>query len=272
LCKSWLKGTNNNVANWKKIRKLSAEEIRVRVGQKLSVLGERSNLLSLGKLPTDSQLAHLLDLGNKDVVEHFRTRQVPSFFDSFANRETTTAILKSRFSGSEQAVLEKADEIINGRFDLLGFRQLSFGNPPNWHLEPISKKVTPVVHWSKLDYLDAQVAGDKKIVWELNRHQFFSTLGRAYWLTGDEKYAASFAQLIQLWMEQNPPKLGINWASSLEVGFRAISWLWALYFFRDSPCLTASLLRQILKFLYRPRAASRKLPFNLFQPEHSPDW
>jgi hypothetical protein len=29
-------------------------------------------------------------------------------------------------------------------------------------------------------------------------------------------------------MNGNPPKRGINWASSLEVGFRAISWIWTL--------------------------------------------
>ena len=51
-------------------------------------------------------------------------------------------------------------------------------------------------------------------------------------------------------MDQNPPKLGINWASSLEVAFRSISWLWALYFFKDSPALTSSLFLRALKFLY----------------------
>ena len=42
-------------------------------------------------------------------------------------------------------------------------------------------------------------------------------LGRAYWLSGDEKYSAVFAQHLDSWMDRIPPKLGINWASSLEV-------------------------------------------------------
>ena len=79
-----------------------------------------------------------------------------------------------------------------------------------------------------------ELAGDKKITWELNRHQHFVKLGQAYWLTGDEKYAATFVDHLKSWMDQNPPKLGINWASSLEVAFRSISWLWALAFFKDS--------------------------------------
>ena len=94
------------------------------------------------------------------------------------------------------------------------------------------------------------VIGDKKIVWELNRHQHFSTLGQAYWLTGDERYAQAFVDQLSSWMLQNPPKIGINWASSLEVGFRAIAWLWAFYFFNHSASLPADLFARALKFLY----------------------
>jgi hypothetical protein len=76
------------------------------------------------------------------------------------------------------------------------------------------------------------------------------TLGRAYWLTGDELFAETFVSHLSSWMDGNPPKQGINWASSLEVSFRAISWLWALYFFKDSKHLTAELFLRALKFLY----------------------
>ncbi len=147
-------------------------------------------------------------------------------------------------------MLERADRILAGRFDLLGLKDLDFGQPINWHLEPLAGTSSPLVHWSQIDYLDSDLAGDKKITWELNRHQYFATLGRAYWYTGNEEFAKAFSDHIQCWIEQNPPKLGINWASSLEVGLRSISWLWALYFFRDSVNLTASLFQQILKFLY----------------------
>ena len=101
-----------------------------------------------------------------------------------------------------------------------------------------------------MNYLDAELAGDKKIVWELNRHQYFSTLGQAYWLTEDEHYAETFVAHLESWMDQNPPKQGINWASSLEIAFRSISWLWALYFFKDSAALTSTVVLRSLKVLY----------------------
>ncbi|MBD0325136.1 MAG: alginate lyase family protein, partial [Pyrinomonadaceae bacterium] len=64
------------------------------------------------------------------------------------------------------------------------------------------------------------------------------------------RYAETFARHLNAWMDSNPPKLGINWASSLEVAFRAISWLWSLQFFKDSPHLTPALFLRALKFLY----------------------
>ena len=130
---------------------------------------------------------------------------------------------------SRRAIVEQADRICEGKFDLLGFTNLSFGDPIDWHFEPVSGKRIPLLHWSKLDYLDAGVAGDKKITWELNRHQYFMKLGQAY---ADWRRAlcATFVNHLESWMDANPPKLGINWASSLEVAFRSMSWLWALYF------------------------------------------
>ena len=49
--------------------------------------------------------------------------------------------------------------------------------------------------------LDAEETGDKKIIWELNRHQHFFTLGVAYWLTDDERFAETFARHLESWMD-----------------------------------------------------------------------
>ena len=69
------------------------------------------------------------------------------------------------------------------------------------------------------------------MIWELNRHQHWLALGRAYWLTGDRRYRAVFVAELESWLAANPPLTGINWASMLELGFRALSWTWALEFF-----------------------------------------
>ncbi|HEX8492710.1 MAG TPA: alginate lyase family protein [Pyrinomonadaceae bacterium] len=242
-----------------KLKGRSRAELRLRGAQALSAYSERFGLAPLARIPSDTAFFELLDasllsssaLSAESLLEHFRSRTSPKFFAAFNEREETMKEFRRRYGQRDaEAITERARRIIEGRFDLLGFRGLSFGNPPDWHLEPVSKKRTPLVHWSRINYLDADVAGDKKIIWELNRHQHFQTLGRAYWLTNDERFAETFAAHLNSWMDENPPKLGINWASSLEVSFRAISWLWACYFFKDSPHLTPPLFLRALKFLY----------------------
>jgi hypothetical protein len=63
----------------------------------------------------------------------------------------------------------------------------------------------------------------------LNRHQHLPRLAKAYHWTGDERYAAEAVAQLRSWIEQNPPGFGINWQSSLEIGIRAVSWLWTMF-------------------------------------------
>ena len=216
-----------------KLKNASLHELRVRASQRVAAFSERRGWSSLVKFPDAVPTTDL---------------KVSRFFGAFLDLERSVAELKLRWPETAQRIVEQADRVCEGRFDLLGFTNVSFGDPIDWHFEPFSGKRVPLLHWSKLDYLDADVAGDKKIVWELNRHQYFMKLGQAYRLTGDERYARTFVDHLEAWMTANPPKLGINWASSLEVAFRSISWLWALYFFKDA--LPPETMKRALQFLY----------------------
>jgi hypothetical protein len=162
------------------------------------------------------------------------------FFSGLAEPEVP-ALLRERLPESAHVIVAAADRTVAKRFDLLGYRDLSFGDPIDWHLDPVAKRQAPRRHWTQFDPLDAATVGDSKVVWELNRHQWLVGLGQAYRLTGDERYARTFADTIGDWLRANPPGMGINWSSSLEVAFRLISWCWALALFRGSSALTADL-------------------------------
>jgi len=237
-----------------KLRGRSLDELRVRGRQFLQTRAELHGISKLDRIPSDEQFRALLSLDlpreklGESLLRHFLVRSIPNFFGAFQTPATARQELNRRFPENE--VVERSERIAAGCFDLLGLEDLDFGTPINWHLEPVAGTIAPLVHWSQIDYLDTNLTGDKKITWELNRHQYFATLGRAYWFTNDERYAETFASHLQSWIEQNPPKLGINWASSLEVGYRAISWLWAINFFKGSEALTPSLFVQLLKLLY----------------------
>jgi hypothetical protein len=234
-------------SKFQKLSQSSFDELRVRGSQAFAAFVERRAWTRRAKVISDDALLGLLDVGQiggkrwrsaLDFRDHFRTRTSPAFFAALEDPRATIGELRQRWPESEKEIVERAGRISEGYFDLLAFRNLSFGMPIDWHLEPVAGKRAPLVHWSRLNYLDAKLLGDKKIVWELNRHQYFVTLGQAYWLTGNERYAETFAAHVNSWMDQNPPKLGLNWASSLEVAFRSISWQWALYFFNNTPALT----------------------------------
>ncbi len=148
-------------------------------------------------------------------------------------REIAAAI-RAEFPTAAHAAVERADKILEGRYDLLGYRDLSFRtgrSEVDWQFDPVhGRRAAARVFWSRVPYLDPSF-GDHKIIWELNRHQHWLALGRAAWLTGDARYARRFAVELGSWLDANPPLSGVNWASMLELALRSISWLWALHFF-----------------------------------------
>jgi hypothetical protein len=148
--------------------------------------------------------------------------------------------------GAAAHTVETAERLLRKRFDLLGYRDLCFGDPIDWHLDPVAGRRAPRAHWTRLDHLDATAVGDHKVIWELNRHQWLVRLAQAYRLTGDERYTRAVLDAVTEWMRANPRGVGINWASSLEVALRLISWTWALVLVRDSPLLTPAAMRPIM--------------------------
>src|SRR5207249_8590072 len=51
------------------------------------------------------------------------------------------------------------------------------------------------------------------------------------------------------WLAANPPGIGINWTSSLEIALRLISWCWALVLFRGCRSVSPALFGAVLSSL-----------------------
>lgn len=183
-----------------------------------------------------------------ELTPHVDRRMI--FAPWLSDRSEFVSLVETRLPNERDRILRDADRIRNGRFDLLGYDGLDFGSPiPDWHLDPVSGRRSPYIHWSRINEIDASKTGDKKVIWELNRHQYFETLGQAYLLSGDEVFAETFATHLEDWFENNPPKVGINWLSSLELAFRSISWIRSYFYFEPSPLFTSELKRRMFKIL-----------------------
>ena len=151
---------------------------------------------------------------------------------SAADLPAVASLVRARWPNDVAMLCKRGDAALKGRFDLLGYHDLWFGEPIDWHLDPLRGRRAPDGHWSQIPYLDVGVVGDHKLVWELNRHQHFVTLGQAYWLTGERRFLDGLETQWRDWMTRNQPSRGINWASSLEVALRSVAWLWAAHLAR----------------------------------------
>src|SRR5262245_10207425 len=240
-----------------KIRGMSLDELRVRSRQRIARLSDR---LRRGRAPemSDEELFGEFNPVWRgecaaDALRYCLREKNRRFLPSLEQRIKVVEMMNRRFPAERDAIINTAEAALAGKFSLLGHKMLSFGDPPDspidWRLDPVSGLRAPLRHWSELHPLDPLDGGDPKVVWELNRHAHFVTLGQAYWLTDDNRFAAAFVDQVSAWIDANPVGMGINWASSLEVAFRSIAWLWALGLCVDSGEVTPDFFARLLKSL-----------------------
>jgi Heparinase II/III-like protein/Heparinase II/III N-terminus len=133
------------------------------------------------------------------------------------------------FPGWIDRAVEEAENLMGHEVHLLHFDPVRLGREIDWHRDPVTGQTWERCHWTVYRPENDPLKRDSKIVHELNRHQHLPRLAKAYRMTGDERYAAEALAQMLGWIRQNPPGLGINWQSSLEIGIRTISWLWTIF-------------------------------------------
>jgi hypothetical protein len=92
--------------------------------------------------------------------------------------------------------------------------------------------------WSaKQPSLRLQILGipgaDIKVPWELGRCQHLPQLAQAYATSVDERLPREFRNQVLDFMSANPPRYGVQWACSMDVGIRIANWLLAFDGFRS---------------------------------------
>lgn len=146
-------------------------------------------------------------------------------------REKLQAVLGS---DGVTALLAEADEIVGGEARLFG-------------ADPVPLQLTlpgPLAHWTAYETGKIQLTinhlpiPDIKFIWEPARFGWAFTLGRAYHLTGDEKYAQTFWRNFETFTDANPPCLGPHWMNGQEVALRLMAFIWAAQVFDLAPAST----------------------------------
>ncbi|MDP2995171.1 MAG: heparinase II/III family protein, partial [Anaerolineales bacterium] len=136
--------------------------------------------------------------------------------------------------GDLAALLVEADEIISGKVRLFGG-------------EPVDLRLTvddPLAHWTAYETGRVRIPNnelqipDIKFLWEPARFGWAFTLGRAYHLSGGEKYAEAFWRYFETFTDANPPCLGPHWMSGQEVALRLMAFVWAAQVFNAASTST----------------------------------
>ena len=167
----------------------------------------------------------------------FRSEDIPRWMN----------LLRMRMPQQVESIAKGAEKICQHRFDLLGYEDLDYGREIDWHSDRVHGKRAPRDLSFKIRYLDFASVGDAKVTWELNRHQHLVTLAKAYRLTDDYQFACELIAQWRHWQRENPYLRGINWASSLEVAFRTLSWLWVYFLLEGTPAMTPEFREQWLR-------------------------
>jgi hypothetical protein len=172
-----------------------------------------------------------------------------NFFFSADEIPNRISFLRQHLPLQAEDIVAEANEICHHSFRLLGYRDLDYGTEIDWHLDAVHGLRSPLVPWFKINFLDFGLVGDHKVTWELSRHQHLVTLAKAWLLTNDEAYAQEILAQWYSWQRANPYPLGANWASSLEIAFRSLSWIWLHHLLARCPVLPASFQKDLLRAL-----------------------
>ena len=147
-------------------------------------------------------------------------------------------------------VQARADDLLSGRRQLLGYPPVEVAAPVDWTRDPQTGRTWPDRHGKRLDYRRSEV-GDPKVAWELNRCQELPLLVLAWRLTGDRRYAEHAAKQLLAWLRASAPGRGIAWSNGFEPGLRAVSFALVFDAFRGSGLLDASAARLLLAGLWQ---------------------
>jgi len=193
------------------------------------------------RLLTDRAL--LASLGARDVDGLWDDLASQPFFIRSGDRSPIAAAFVAEYPGSVTDITQAADAVLRHEFDLLGSGPHRFGARLPWHTDFKTGRQWPLAYCSDIEYNELDRPTDVKVPWELSRCQHFIRLGQAYWLTGDERYAAEFVDETKDWIATNPLSRGVNWACAMDVALRAVSWIWGFHFFAHSQACSDPLFR-----------------------------
>jgi hypothetical protein len=131
---------------------MSLTEVAYRGHQEAAKLLER--LVAVGRYPDAVDLleSRAPSIATADAALRLVREIIPGRFFAGASDPAAIAALRQRMPAQcHDLIVAATDTIVGRRFDLMGYRMLSFGDPINWHRDPVWDRQSPLVHWSRIE-------------------------------------------------------------------------------------------------------------------------
>jgi hypothetical protein len=132
--------------------------------------------------------------------------------------------LSSRLSRTNLSYAKKIWKLVDEGYEPIPW-QMDFKSGHTWSAKTW---YTEIVYGNLLGV-------DIKVPWELSRMQHLPMLAHAYRIAAIEErenYAHEFRNEILDFIAQNPPRFGVNWRCTMDVGIRVANWLVAYDLFK----------------------------------------
>jgi|GEM_PF-202934 len=187
------------------------------------------------------------DVKLNDILSKHKAAR--NFYFNNADISRIRQELPEIFPGVEKPVISEAESTLGHNFRIFDL-DLKAGEVIDWHKDFVTGRAWPLRYWADIDFRNDNDSKEVRFIWELNRHQHLTALGKAYILTGDVKYSREIKAQILSWISQNPPYIGVNWTSPLELSLRLITWSWAYKFIEPSGIFSEQERAEFLKSVY----------------------
>jgi hypothetical protein len=170
--------------------------------------------------------------------------------------------LRDACPGRARDTVAAAERVLLHQFDLLGSgvfvpidpdrHAQGHYAPIDWYVDPVRRlrfpRGVPYKQWNLYEMRPKNA--DIKYPWELGRCQHWATLGQAFQLTGDDRFAEEMAFELDDFVEANPVGSGVNWTCTMDVGLRAVSWAIGLELVRATRALDDAFWKRAYSALF----------------------
>jgi asparagine synthase (glutamine-hydrolysing) len=200
------------------VREMGVDQVLFRAGWEFKQRSGLSKLLSRPPSDPPDPMLHEAAGAISSVVPFAAPLRVAERIRPILKEETLDALRRA------------AQEAARGRILCFGRWVGDFGDPIDWHRDPVSgRRWNAEAHWSKALGL-GDLRDDVKFVWEAGRFPQAYLFARAASFFPELAPAMreAFESQVRSFIEQNPFGLGVHWTSGQEIVFRLMAWLFGL--------------------------------------------